>query len=287
MNEPKTGSVQLANREINNKIQLLLIIFKEKNFLQGIISMVVAGSIIGLLAPFGMVDIALPIALSFWILTCVIGYVIYSPMIDISDQFLTKKIKQRWQRIAIGALIASVIMSFVVPLLSALFFNVTIDYLSQVGSAFIQTSLIGGVITIISLMRQLIGQQREQLAHSQKMLAEQKLTIANSSNQQLDELMAKVPLEKRGKLLCLEMDDHYLRIYTSRGEHLTLMRFKDALSLLQHYEGLQTHRSWWVATDAIVGVQKEGRKTLLRLSNDVVVPVSRTFQAKVNELGVS
>jgi len=148
-----------------------------------------------------------------------------------------------------------------------------------------------GVISAISLMAQLISQQQAQLQQSQHELAKKAQAAEQAKQQtneftskQLTQLMEKVPLEKRGQLLCLEMDDHYLNIHTDKGTHMTLMRFKDALALLDDYEGLQTHRSWWVATDAIVGVEKDGRKTLLRLSNDLLAPVSRTFQAKVNQL---
>lgn len=147
-------------------------------------------------------------------------------------------------------------------------------------------------------MMQLIGQQQAQLQQSHQALNEQAQVIEQAkqhtdnlvgsvADKQLNQLMEKVPLEKRGQLLCLEMDDHYLNIHTNKGTHMALMRFKDALALLEGCDGLQTHRSWWVAKNAIVGIEKEGRKTLLRLSNDVLAPVSRTYQPQVNQLKLS
>ena len=98
--------------------------------------------------------------------------------------------------------------------------------------------------------------------------------------------MEKLPLEKRGNLLCLEMDDHYLKVYTDKGHHLILMRFKDALALLESYAGLQTHRSWWVAIDAITTTQRDGRKVSLTLSNSLAVPVSRTYMKNITALNL-
>ena len=77
------------------------------------------------------------------------------------------------------------------------------------------------------------------------------------------------------------MDDHYLNVMTDKGEHLLLMRFKDALSKLEHYDGFQTHRSWWVAKEAVVDTKKEGRKLILILQNGTEVPVSQTYLANV------
>ena len=283
--------MQLTNREIHNKNQLLLSQLKSKRFVSGLASMVIAGLIIGLLAPFGMINIPVIVALSFWVVICVVGYAVYSPLINACDILLDQKISARWLRISLGAFSASLLMSLIIPVVSNAFFDINTDYWSQVGAAFFQTAIIGGVISAISLMAQLISQQQAQLQQSQHELAEQAQAAEQAKQQtneltgkHLSQLMEKVPQDKRGQLLCLEMDDHYLNIHTDKGTHMTLMRFKDALALLDDYEGLQTHRSWWVATNAIVGVEKDGRKTLLRLSNDVLAPVSRTFQAKVNQL---
>ena len=94
---------------------------------------------------------------------------------------------------------------------------------------------------------------------------------------QIEQFMGLLPLEKRGKLLCLEMDDHYLKVHTDKGQHMLLMRLKDALMQLEGFPGLQTHRSWCVANHAVVSVNKENRKMSLLLTNHLEVPVSRTF----------
>jgi DNA-binding LytR/AlgR family response regulator len=53
------------------------------------------------------------------------------------------------------------------------------------------------------------------------------------------------------------------------------MRLSDAIAELDGVEGLQVHRSWWVARDAVDEVKRDGRNLRLRLSNGVEAPVSR------------
>jgi DNA-binding LytR/AlgR family response regulator len=123
--------------------------------------------------------------------------------------------------------------------------------------------------------------QKQQLLAQQVQLVAHQENKSTSRSKKYQEFMAKLPLEKRGQLLCLEMDDHYLKVHTDQGHHLLLMRFKDALSFLEDYPGVQAHRSWWVAKDAIVGEEKIGRKLLLKLVNQQLVPVSRSYTEKV------
>lgn len=85
------------------------------------------------------------------------------------------------------------------------------------------------------------------------------------------------------ELYAFSAEDHYLRIYTSKGEELILLRFADALRELAAVNGLQVHRSWWVKTDSMVDViTADGRKVLL-LKPGTTVPISRTFMKKAKQ----
>ena len=88
----------------------------------------------------------------------------------------------------------------------------------------------------------------------------------------------RMPLKLKGaELYAVEAEDHYLRIHTDRGSDLILMRLSDAVSELEGIEGAQTHRSWWVAKDAVTEVSRgDGRATFV-LKNGARAPVSRTF----------
>ncbi|OYW80407.1 MAG: hypothetical protein B7Z26_06495 [Asticcacaulis sp. 32-58-5] len=79
-------------------------------------------------------------------------------------------------------------------------------------------------------------------------------------------------------IYALSAEDHYLRVHTSAGQTLILMRLYDAIRELDGIEGSQTHRSWWVAKDAIEDVVKDNGRVTFRLKGEVSAPVSRSFQ---------
>jgi DNA-binding LytR/AlgR family response regulator len=96
----------------------------------------------------------------------------------------------------------------------------------------------------------------------------------------------RLPPKLRGAAIrAVVSEDHYLRIHTDRGSDLILMRLADALRELEGLEGAQTHRSWWVARDAVRGVARgEGRATLT-LDGGLEAPVSRRYARALREAG--
>lgn len=97
--------------------------------------------------------------------------------------------------------------------------------------------------------------------------------------------LKRIPKGIVGDLLCLRTEDHYLRIHTTAGSDLILFRLKDALAELDGAVGMQVHRSYWVARDAIKAIEKHGRKTVLVLKNGQRVPVSESFLPAVRGAG--
>jgi hypothetical protein len=81
-------------------------------------------------------------------------------------------------------------------------------------------------------------------------------------------------------LWAVEAEDHYLRLRTSLGQDLILMRLGDAIGELEGIEGARTHRSWWVAKAAVRGVEREDGRATLTLPDGAEAPVSRAY-AKV------
>ena len=81
------------------------------------------------------------------------------------------------------------------------------------------------------------------------------------------------------------MEDHYVRAHTAKGSDLILTPLKDAIAELGDVEGMQVHRSWWVAKAAVVGSTASGRNLSLRLSNGLEVPVSRASVARLRAAG--
>lgn len=98
------------------------------------------------------------------------------------------------------------------------------------------------------------------------------------------QFLSRLPDHLGSTLLCLQMEDHYLRVTTEQGEALILLRFRDALNELADYPGLQVHRSWWVASRAIARLSRSGRKTEVILNNGQRVPVSASFRDGIDAL---
>lgn len=92
------------------------------------------------------------------------------------------------------------------------------------------------------------------------------------------------PTSLQGRLLFLEMEDHYLRIHTSEGSDVILCRMEDAAHELQGH-GLRVHRSYWVAGDAVGGARRQGQNWRLRLTDGREVPVGRTYRSTVRAAG--
>lgn len=86
-------------------------------------------------------------------------------------------------------------------------------------------------------------------------------------------------------LLCLRMEDHYVRVHHSSGSTLLLMRLRDAVAELGTMEGLRVGRSWWVARQAVAGFVRQGRAVKLKLVNGLIVPVSRSHLPHLKRAG--
>lgn len=88
-----------------------------------------------------------------------------------------------------------------------------------------------------------------------------------------------------GEVVCLRMEDHYVRVHTAGGSRLIAGPLERVVAGLGEREGMRVHRSWWVARDAVVGVEVDGRNLKLKLSNGVRAPVSRASVAKLRQVG--
>ncbi|WP_170984359.1 LytTR family DNA-binding domain-containing protein [Rhodoligotrophos defluvii] len=78
-----------------------------------------------------------------------------------------------------------------------------------------------------------------------------------------------------GEVLCLQMEDNYVRVHRDNGSHLELMPLRDAIRKFGQPGGLQVHRSYWVAAGAVDAVERNGRNLCLHLKNGIIVPVAR------------
>lgn len=88
-------------------------------------------------------------------------------------------------------------------------------------------------------------------------------------------LKDRLPPEMHSARICsISMQDHYAHITTDRGNAMLLMRMGDLVDLLNGVDGIQIHRSHWVATAEIKKIEKNGRKHHVHLRDGRVLPVS-------------
>lgn len=83
------------------------------------------------------------------------------------------------------------------------------------------------------------------------------------------------------RILSLCAQDHYVEVTTEKGSELCLMRLNDAISEAEPEEGLQIHRSHWVAKSAVEKLEIKGSSWQVRLTDGRVLIVS---QSRLKEL---
>ncbi len=90
---------------------------------------------------------------------------------------------------------------------------------------------------------------------------------------------------RTARLIAVEAEDHYLRVHTDAGDELITARFADALAELAAAPGFQTHRSWWIAADAIEAASFRRGSGEVRLAGGLTAPLSRSHAPRLREAG--
>ncbi len=94
-------------------------------------------------------------------------------------------------------------------------------------------------------------------------------------------LLARITDPEASCIHHVTVRDHYIEVATDRGTETLLLRFSDAMQELDGIDGMQVHRSHWVAQEAIDTLSRSGGRLALRLKNGSEVPVSRAYQEAV------
>lgn len=214
-----------------------------------------------------------------------------------------------WLEIAIVALLVSLPHSFVVIVVSMLFFGMATITPVVVVQFWLAVLLITLIMTAINYLAHAGAPSASQPAHPIPDVFPPKTDFApetcvqpeaelpaNSGaalvvpsptpcERSLPPLLAEKlpPRLRQGRLLAIEAEDHYLRIHTDVGSDLLLMRMVDACALLADASGARVHRSWWVARSAVLASEQQAGRMTLTLITGVQVPVSRSMQAQLRK----
>ncbi|MBP8231905.1 LytTR family DNA-binding domain-containing protein [Rhizorhabdus sp.] len=85
--------------------------------------------------------------------------------------------------------------------------------------------------------------------------------------------------------LCLQMEDHHVRVHLPGRSYLHHAALRDVMAEIDEERGMQVHRSWWVDRRAVVRWERDGRSVVLLLSNGLRVPVARNRIVHLRERG--
>ena len=99
-------------------------------------------------------------------------------------------------------------------------------------------------------------------------------------------LLNRLDPGKRGALVSLSVQDHYVEVTTTRGRDLLLLRLTDAIEETAPEPGLRIHRSHWVATAHVARVRRQGDRGVLTLRDGRELPVSRARLPELRAAGL-
>jgi DNA-binding LytR/AlgR family response regulator len=116
-------------------------------------------------------------------------------------------------------------------------------------------------------------------------------TMAETAAEMASELprpafLSKMPARLGQDIIAVEAHEHYIKVHTANGNVLLLYKFKDALAELSAHDGLQVHRSHWVAKSAVAAIDESKKPLRLILKNGLEVPVSHARVSALEVAGV-
>ena len=209
-------------------------------------------------------SMAWPARMTFWSVIMCLGGLFVCVIEPLVFGKLLKSHHPITQIIAIAAIISIPIAIFLVGLNTQFEFDWSFSNWVLQYASVILISLI--IVAGRYLITRLIG-----LGQS----SEQSSAIFDDEEQRF---LERLPVKFRSaKLIALSSEGHYLRVHTDGGSTLILMRISDAVRELEGSDGLQVHRSWWVAREGVKETKRVNGRRFLVLSNDVSAPVSRSF----------
>ncbi len=90
------------------------------------------------------------------------------------------------------------------------------------------------------------------------------------------------------QIMRLAADNHYVDVFLDNGttERL-LMRLRDAVAEIDPVDGFYTHRSHWVCSAFAVKGHRDAGRDYVVMSDEFLVPVSRTYKTALVEKGFS
>ncbi len=246
------------------------------------LAMFFATMLLGVSGPFGTFQsFNVGQRFAYWACTVVACYLIGQGSATFFIEILRPQVAQKWPRVIVAGLLASLPVTAAVLLINGIAYQ---------HIAWAESLSIWLYVTIITLIVVVALVTIDELMAGARASGEPDAVagtpVASPRPAAPPAILERVPLPQRGRLLALIVEDHYVDIVTDKGKTLVLMRLADAIREAAGIDGLQVHRSHWVATGAVLKSHRAGGKLVLELSNGMRLPVSRGYLAGVRAAGL-
>lgn len=225
-----------------------------------------AATVLGLVGAFGSSESPFwPRMISFWLFGLFTGLMV-TPILWLSRKISWFEKRPALRRIGIGVLMTPVVAIWIWLIMGLLFMHG------------LQLALLPAIFGYSAIMSVVMTALSWAIYHRR--------APAPSDEVRPTKFMERLPFRLRdGDLYAVEAEDHYLRVRTSKGSDLILLRLSDALADLEGVEGARTHRSWWVAKAGIADIRRTDGRAVLILKDGAEAPVSRTYAKELRESG--
>jgi hypothetical protein len=242
------------------------------------IEMMVIASIglaLSALGPFGSYSAPFVPRAILWTGLILAGYVILRPVLAVANWLAyatgLTRFASRLLALTVGALPLSMLIEFFLSRLLGRASDFSVERYIQVW----------GIGLVVTLVMGIVFHRNEAMRSGSSGRPADPMEPVETRS----EFFERLPAVVGSSLVCLSMEDHYVRVHGSDGNALILMRMRDAVAELKDVPGLRVHRSWWVADEAVVCMQRDGERLQLRLSNGFLVPVARSQSGAVRARG--
>lgn len=224
--------------------------------------------VLGMSGPFDTIDTLTPIPrLVYWTLTVWLTYglgAVYYIALFGEDE------APRWTALVLSAPAAGLMVLAVLIGLNRVFFGNWVDSIGELLRIWGFASIVAFIVTALSALS----------------YARPAASPAPSQATAAPPLLRRLPLDKRGTLVSLSVQDHYVQVVTDQGREMLLMRLRDAMEETAPHPGLQVHRSHWVARDQVTAVRRRGDGAMLTTSAGDEIPASRSFMPELRRVGL-
>lgn len=229
------------------------------------------GLVVGALAPFGSDDMPLAHRYGYWLANLVGGGLIGIAL----DETVGHRLTSPWRRVLATAVLMTPLVTLYVTVTMRITFGMgpgAHGYIPLLWQVF--------AISLPAMAVRALVWRRPPVRIETRTVIAPPLPEAEAVFRK--RLSAR---RRAARLIAVEAHDHYLRVHTDAGAELVAARMADALDELAGAHGYRTHRSWWVAADAIEAVRWKRGTGEAQLAGGLVAPVSRAQATVLKEAG--